>query len=235
MTMGHLFDHGVFKDFEVLEVRMGKHLWIAQTGHALIEGPSVRTWELRVRGVASKVRERQRRKLSATATWPQGRKRDGMRPTVGAGGGQRGGPHAAPRPRGVRAWPSAGQRGLHRGTATRGGQPEAFAGRGLRAPEAGFGSAREQRGRRGRSCLRAESRTRGVDRRSGLHPAAARRERWAVERSIPGSWQGSAPIRGTRRSPWRKDAHEALPTCRPPVRTRRDGRGIGAREPVGPG
>lgn len=108
MTMGHLFDHGVFKDFEVLEVRMGKHLWIAQTGHALIEGPPVRTWELRVRGVASKVRERQRRKLSATATWLQGRKRDGMRPTVGAGGGQRGGPHAAPRPRGVRAWPSAG-------------------------------------------------------------------------------------------------------------------------------
>lgn len=153
----------------------------------------------------------------------------------GAGGGQRGGPHAAPRPRGVRAWPSAGQRGLHRGTATRGGQPEAFAGRGLRAPEAGFGSAREQRGRRGRSCLRAESRTRGVDRRSGLHPAAAQRERWAVERSIPGSWQGRAPIRGARRSPWRKDAHEALPTCCPPVRTRRDGHGIGAREPAGPG
>lgn len=85
MTMGHLFDHGVFKDFEVLEVRMGEHLWIAQTGHALIEGPPVRTWELRVRDVASKVRERQRRKLSATATWPQGRKRDGMRPTVGRG------------------------------------------------------------------------------------------------------------------------------------------------------
>lgn len=95
MTMGHLFDHGVFKDFEVLEVRMGKHLWIAQTGHALIEGPPVRTWELRVRGVASKVRERQRRKLSATATWPQGRKRDGMRPTVGRGAAS----EAAPTPR----------------------------------------------------------------------------------------------------------------------------------------
>lgn len=69
----------------------------------------------------------------------------------------------------------------------------------------------------------------------GFTPQRAQRDPCAAERSIPGFWQGRVPVRGTRRFPWRKDAHEALPTCCPPVRTRRDGHGIGAREPVGPG